>query len=121
MLRIDFEEAVSLEHGPAGKQIVAHRAEGIEVASCVDASWVLDGLGAHVVRRPSDQAGVGLAWVLGLSRALDEPEVEDFDHIVNSALPREHDVARFDVAVYEPDAVRFVERQRDVAQDTDDT
>src|SRR5262249_2363642 len=51
---------------------------------------------------------------------LDQAEVEHLDRIRDAAALAEHDVRGLDVAVDEPDPVRFAERAGDPEQDMDD-
>ena len=50
-------------------------------------------------------------------QASDQPEIQNFDHVIGSAPGRENDVGRFYIAMDEPNFVGLGQRTADLAQD----
>ena len=101
------------ERHPAGEALVQHEAERVEVGATVEAA-AADLLGRQVLGRAHHDVVAGEVVVAGLE-TLGDAEVGE----QHPAVGGDQDVARLDVAVHEPGAVRGVERGGDARADVD--
>ena len=111
MLVRDGNRVFAAERRLAGEHLEQHDAGRVEVAARVDA-FAARLLGREILRGAHDGAGLGDGCGRLGDRARD-PEVHDLD----LAVAGDHDVARLDVAVHDPGAVRVLERGQDLAGD----
>jgi hypothetical protein len=106
----DAHVVLAGERLASGDELVEHRAEREEVAALIDA--LSEGLLRRHVERRADDGVVGGVRRERL-RELGQTEVGD----LGAPGPRQHDVARFDVAVDDALGVRVLETETDLVDD----
>ena len=114
-----------LERGLAGVgRLPGHHskqqpAERIEIGARID-RLAAHLLGRHVIRRAHQRAIGGLhqrRGALGRVEDLGEAEIEHLDVLIAAGSAGDEDVLRLEIAVHDPDAVRFAEAGADLVGD----
>jgi hypothetical protein len=94
----DVAELLAGERNPAGEAPEKDHPERPEIAPRVDLLARAHLLGAHVTRRSEEHACLRDPGSQRRVHGLGDPEVEDLHHLL-SALPRQEDVRRLEIAV----------------------
>ncbi len=120
MLEDDVHRRRRGERHLAGEHVVQQHAQRIDVAALVRA-LVARLLRRDVVRRAHERARVGDVVLRGFAAGeeLHQAEVENLHEVVIVLLVQEHHVGGLQIAVDDPERVRFPQRAADLLRDVD--